>query len=217
MLYTRSMQIFNKPALYFVTPNLTGQFLLDLVLAAIEGGATIVQFRNKIISDQKYLDNALLLKKMLSERKIPLVLNDRVHLVLEANAEGVHIGQNDRGVPETRKFIGPDRILGLSIESAEDAQIARAWIDQLDYIAASPVFLTSSKSDTASFLGIEGVRNIKKIIPELPLAAIGGINTENIDQVHQAGADYLSVISAIANAPNPQQAARELFLKLKIT
>jgi thiamine-phosphate pyrophosphorylase len=196
------------PFLYLVTDRvLAGPRPLDeIVEEALDGGVTLVQLREKTLAHQPFVDEARRLRELCHQYAIPLIVNDNVAVAREAGADGVHLGQTDVSVAEARRIMGPDAIIGLSVESVEQAQAA-ADLD-VDYLAASPVFLTPTKIDTAPPLGLGGLRAIRTAWDK-PLVAIGGINLTNARDVLGAGADGLAVISALMAAPDPCQAARE--------
>lgn len=196
------------PFLYLVTDRtLAGpRGVAETVRLALDGGVTLVQLREKTLARKPFVKEARRLKDICHARGVRLIVNDDVAVAGAAGADGVHLGQSDASVAQARESLGPDAIIGLSVESIEQAR-AGAALD-IDYIAASPVFATPTKTDTASPLGLEGVRAIRQLTDK-PLVAIGGINSANALEVLQAGADGLAVISAIMAAPDPRQAARE--------
>lgn len=196
------------PFLYLVTDRaLAGpRGVAETVRLALEGGVTLVQLREKTLAREPFVEEARRLKDICHARGVPLIVNDDIAVAREAGADGVHLGQSDASVAQARETLGPDAIIGLSVESVEQARAAAAL--DIDYMAASPVFATPTKTDTAAPLGLEGVRAIRRLTDK-PLVAIGGINHSNALEVLQAGADGLAVISAIMAAPDPRQAARE--------
>lgn len=195
--------------LYLVTDRaLTlGRSLEWVVSEAIKGGVSFVQLREKEASTHDFLQQALLLKSMLRPLGIPLVINDRLDIAMAIDADGVHLGQSDMPWQDARRMLGPDKWIGLSIESLGDA--LRANEMDIDYIAYSPVFDTPTKRDTRPALGLEGVRKIAAITRH-PSVAIGGIHAENAAHVIEAGAGGVAVVSAIMSAPDPCMAAKEL-------
>ncbi len=195
------------PFLYLVTDrDLAGaRGVAEIVRLALDGGVTLVQLREKTLAHEPFVEEARVLREVCHARGAPLIVNDDIAVARQANADGVHLGQSDASVGEARETLGPDAIIGLSVESIEQARTA-AMLD-IDYMAVSPVFATPTKTDTAAPLGLEGVRAIRKL-SDRPLVAIGGINIVNAADVLQAGADGLAVISAIMAAADPCQAAR---------
>ena len=196
-------------SLYLVTDrNLTlNRPLLEVVEQAVKGGVTVVQLREKDCSSKAFFEEAVKLKKLLSTYDIPLIINDRLDIALAVDAEGLHIGQHDIPYPIARKLLGKEKVIGLSVESLKDLEVANGW--DVDYIGLSPVFDTSTKTDTATALGLEGVRELTRISKH-PSVGIGGIDRYNAASIIQAGADGLAVVSAIMSQLNPLEAAKEL-------
>jgi thiamine-phosphate pyrophosphorylase len=181
--------------------------LETVVSKAVQAGISCVQLREKTADTRSFLARALDLKAILTVARIPLIINDRVDIALAARADGVHIGQNDMPYTLARKLMGPDAIIGLSVETWEDVIIAQDL--DLDYIGVSPIFPTPTKTDTRGSWGLDGLARIKAYSCH-PLVAIGGLNSSNTDQVIRAGADSIAVVSAICSAENPFEAARNL-------
>ncbi len=196
-------------ALYLVTDSglSLGRSLETVVAQAVAGGVTMVQLREKKASTREFYDLAMALKRCLQPYKVPLIINDRLDIALACDAEGLHIGQSDMPYAVTRRLLGKEKIIGLSVESLEDARMADKL--DIDYIGISPVFSTPTKTDTAPALGLEGIRAIHEICHH-PSVGIGGINQQNVAAIIQAGADGVAVVSAIMSATDPAEAAREL-------
>lgn len=194
-------------ALYLVTDaELCAQAgLIDTVLAAVRGGVTMVQLRDKSASDDELTTQARTLMTALEGTGVPLIINDRLEVALAARADGLHIGQGDGDVAEARRRLGPDAILGLSVENP--AQLAAIDQEKLDYLGLGPVFATASKQDHAPPLGMEGLATLATT-SALPTVAIGGLKAVHVEAVRQAGADGLAVISAICGQSDPHAAAR---------
>lgn len=193
------------PRLYLVTdPDLLGQrSLLELVQQVVAAGVTAVQLRHKEASDRELVQLAQALKAALEPRGVALLLNDRVDLAHMLGV-GVHVGQSDTPPAEAREILGPEAIIGLSVEFLDDP------IDKAaSYIAASPVFSSATKADSAPELGLAGLARLRRRT-ELPLVAIGGIHEGNVAQVIEAGADGIAVVSAILGVSDPVRAARRL-------
>ncbi|MDI4638260.1 MULTISPECIES: thiamine phosphate synthase [Halomonadaceae] len=178
--------------------------LIDTVLAAVRGGVTMVQLRDKAASDDELIAQARQLMTALHDTGVALIINDRLNVAIAAGADGLHIGQGDGDVTEARRQLGPDAILGLSVENS--AQLAALDPEGLDYIGIGPVFATASKQDHAPPLGMEGLTELVASSP-LPSVAIGGLNTRHVEAIRQSGANGLAVISAICGQPDPQAAA----------
>ena len=196
-------------SLYLVTDRSLslGRSLESVVFDAAEGGVTMVQLREKDCSTLEFYQQAMLLKECLRPYHIPLIINDRLDIALACDAEGLHIGQSDIPYDIARKLLGKDKIIGLSVECLQDAVDANEL--DVDYIGISPVFGTPTKTDTAPALGLEGIREIVKISRH-PAVGIGGINQTNAADIIEAGADGISVVSAIMSASDPKQAAFQL-------
>lgn len=195
--------------LYLVTDsNLTkGKSLEHIVEQAVLGGVTMVQLREKEADTKDFYHTALRLKKCLSKYKIPLIINDRIDIALACDAEGIHIGQNDMPCDIARKILGPNKIIGLSVDSIDDVKAANTM--DIDYIGISPIFNTPTKSNTAPPFGLEGVKKAM-LLTHHPAITIGGIQIHNAKEVMQTGVNGIAVVSAIISAEQPQLAAKEL-------
>lgn len=194
-------------SLYLVTdPGLCAERgLVETVVAAVRGGVTVVQLRDKHASDGEMIDQARRLKAALAGSGVPLIINDRLAVALESGADGLHIGQDDGEVAAARAELGDQALLGLSVQTLE--QLARLDAERLDYLGLGPVFATPSKHDHAEPLGFTGLASLVAASP-LPAVAIGGLKAEHAASVRQAGARGLAVISAICGRPDPEAAAR---------
>lgn len=197
-------------SLYLVTDRklALGRQMVEVVEAAIAGGVSCVQLREKECSTREFLSEAHRLRKVLCARNIPLIINDRVDIALAVEAEGVHLGQSDMPIQDARRLVGNSMVIGVSAESIDDAIEAEAG--GADYIGISPVFTTTTKEDIATPLGLDGIRAIREVV-RIPLVAIGGIGQDNAQDVMEAGADGVAVVSAIVSAVCPETAARNLF------
>lgn len=196
-------------SLYLVTDShlSRGRSTEDIVKAAVAGGVTCVQLREKELETREFVNKAKELKKILQPLSIPLIVNDRIDVALAADADGIHLGQTDMNIKDARQIVGNNIIIGISAESLQDAIDAQS--QGADYIGISPVFNTVTKKDIAKPLGLEGITNIK-MHTAIPLVAIGGIKKDNITSVIAAGADAIAVVSAIVSADSPETSAREL-------
>jgi len=196
-------------SLYLVTDRslALNRSLEYVVKEAAEGGVTMVQLREKDCSSKEFLNLAIQLKRCLKSFAIPLIINDRLDIALACDADGLHIGQNDIPYEIARRLLGKDKIIGLSVENIRDVIEANKL--DVDYIGISPVFSTPTKTDTAEALGLDGVREITKL-SEHPSVGIGGINLSNAHEVIAAGADGISVVSAIMSHPDPRLSASQL-------
>jgi len=195
--------------LYLVTDQglSPGRPLEWVVEAAVRGGVTAVQLREKSCPIPEYVDIARRIQKVLQPSGVPLIINDRADVVLAVGAAGVHLGQGDMPPGEARKLLGPDAIIGLSVETPEQAAAAEHL--DVDYLGVSPIFPTPTKTDLMTAWGLQGLRRLRSCSRHR-LIAIGGINSSNAVQVMEAGADGIAVVSAICSAPDPEAAAREL-------
>jgi thiamine-phosphate pyrophosphorylase len=202
-----------KPAfdlsLYLVTDNaLSGmRGVFETVRLAIAGGVTMVQLRDPDAKGRALTEEARRLAGLLRPQGIPFIVNDRVDVAVAAGADGVHVGQSDMRPTDARTLIGPDRILGLSITDA--GQLDPADLGVVDYLGVGPIFSTLTKPDAAPPLGLAGLSRIRSMT-RLPIVAIGGISADNATSVIEAGADGVSVVSAIVAAADPAAEARRL-------
>ena len=197
--------------LYLVTDSLMCQKLglVQTVCEAIEGGVSFVQLRDKKADDDELYQIACELKEAIAGR-VPLVINDKVHIAKKAKLDGAHIGQGDLSVTEARQILGPDAWLGLSINTLSQLQHAHNnHLDQLNYFGLGPVFATHTKPDHASPLGLSGLDDLAKA-SLLPTVAIGGIQLDNARQVYQTHCDGIAVVSAICATDDPKLAAQDL-------
>ena len=181
--------------------------LETIVSNSARAGVCLVQLREKTINTRSFLNKALAIKAILAPFSVPLIINDRVDIALATGAHGVHIGQSDMPYKTARRLLGPDAIIGLSVETWEDVTTAQDL--SVDYIGVSPVFSTPTKTDTKEPWGIAGLKRIKAYSRH-PLVAIGGINLSNTARVIRAGADSIAVVSAICSAEDPFEATRRL-------
>lgn len=194
-------------SLYLVTDAslCRGYGLEQTVEAAVKGGVTIVQLRDKHASDAEMIAQAKRLKTVLAGSGVPLIINDRLAVALESQADGLHVGQSDTAVQEARAAMGQEAIIGLSINTLE--QLQAAPVEWLDYVGIGPVFATVSKQDHAQPIGFSGLEALVAAC-QLPSVAIGGLKVDHASAVQRAGANGLAVISAICGQPDPYQAAR---------
>jgi len=193
--------------LYLVTDRglARGRPIAGVVEAAVRGGATAVQLREKSCGTRDFVQLGRELKKLLAPFGVPLIINDRVDIALEIGADGVHIGQQDMDYEGARRLLGPGAIIGLSIETIEQARAAVPL--DVDYLGAGPIFATSSKGDAGGPIGGNGVRGVVEATT-LPVAAIGGIALASLPRVRETGATMAAVISALSGAADPEATAR---------
>ncbi|WPH02973.1 Hypothetical protein R9X50_00584500 [Acrodontium crateriforme] len=215
-------------SLYLVTDNtpaiLGDRDLVSVVQAAVQGGATIVQLRDKTSDTGDLVRIAKELHQVTKPAGVPLLINDRVDVALASGVEGVHIGQDDLDYKTTRKILGPEAIIGVTANSLEEALIAAR--DGADYLGLGAVFATPTKENTKSIPGTAGIQHILTRLAEEKLdvktVGIGGINAKNAQRVLYQSAsatkklDGIAVVSAIMAAENPEEAAEDLEMLIKI-
>lgn len=183
-----------------------GRGLADIVAAAVRGGVTMVQLREKTATAREFLEQARMLKALLAGSGVPLIINDRVDIALAVDADGVHVGQNDMPWAQVRHLLGPGKIIGLSVTLA--SQMAQADAAAADYLGIGPVFAQTTKPDAADVLGIDGFAALRRLAGDKPVLAIGGIKAQHAGALRAAGAQGLAVVSAIMGAADPEAAAR---------
>jgi thiamine-phosphate pyrophosphorylase len=198
-------------SLYLVTDRglSRGRSTLEVVRAAVRGGVTCVQLREKTAATRAFIEEALGVRAYLNSCGVPLIINDRVDVALAVGADGVHLGQSDMPLAAARALVGAAMVIGISAESVRDAVEAAG----ADYLGVSPVFATPTKADTAAPLGLEGLRAIREAV-KTPLVAIGGLNRGNAAAAIRSGADGVAVVSAIVAADDPEQAARAIRIEI---
>jgi len=187
-----------------------GHDLAELARDIVAGGATLVQLRDKKSDTRTMVARARAIKAAIGA--VPLLVNDRVDVALAAGCEGVHVGQDDMMAEDARRLLGRDAVIGLSIKTVAQAQAAP--LASIDYVGIGGVFGTTSKSATSKPIGPAGLKAIVEEFhrrkPGLPTCGIAGINERNAAEVIAAGADGISVISALSLAPDPKAAAQRL-------
>lgn len=196
-------------SLYLVTDRdlSMGRSLEEIVEEAVKGGITMLQLREKNTSTADFYKIACSLKDLLKGHNIPLIINDRLDIAIASDADGLHIGQSDMPYSVVREILGKDKIIGLSVETIEQAREANEL--DVDYIGLSPVFSTNTKTDINTPLELEGIREIASFTKHKTVA-IGGINTQNTGDIIKNGADGIAVVSAIISQESPKMAAAEL-------
>lgn len=194
--------------LYFITDS-TGfseDEFLTRVRSALEGGATILQLREKNRSTREYIDLADKVHELTKEFNVPLIIDDRVDVMLASGAEGVHVGAEDMPVLTARKLIGKDKILGATAKTVEAAK--KAYEDGADYLGVGAIYPTTTKVKTV-LTSTETLDAITKAVP-IPVNAIGGLNKDNLDVLNGIGIAGVCAVSAIMKADSPKKAAEEL-------
>lgn len=213
------MKLFSKQditkhlRLYFVCGTTNTSDLVKTVEIALQSGATCFQFREKG-KDALYGDEleamAQTLQASCRRAGVPFIVNDDVALAIRIGADGVHVGQDDSDAALVRAQIGPDKWLGVSVHSLEEAEHAASFAD---YVGIGPIHATTSKSDAGEVRGTTLIREVRQHVPTLPIVAIGGIHAEDVAMILRDGADGVAVISAIASAADVASATRE-FVRL---
>lgn len=195
-------------SLYLVTDRrlMSTQTLTEAVEQAILGGCTMVQLREKDSSSLEFYEQAQEVKRITDRYDVPLIINDRVDIALAVEAAGVHIGQSDLPVPDVRRLIGMEMLLGVSVSSLEEA--GKAMEDGADYLGVGAMFPTGTKTD-ANAVSMEELQGIRRVT-NLPIVVIGGINQENARLFRPMGIDGLAVVSAIIGQPDIRKAASQM-------
>ena len=184
-----------------------GRALTDVVAAAVDGGVTLVQLREKGVPFEQMVEHARSLKNLLAPRGVPLIVNDYLEVALASEADGLHLGQDDGDPQAARTALGPGRILGLSAGDPEEAAKVDPAI--VDYAGVGPAYATGSKADAGDAIGLPGLRKLRACL-DLPLVAIGGIDAGKAADVMTTGVQGVAVVSAICGAADPEAAARKL-------
>ena len=198
----------NSLLLYAVTDRawLNGKTLCEQVEKAIKGGVTVVQLREKNLDEESFLIEAIQIQNLCRKYNIPFIINDNVEISRKINADGVHVGQSDMKAGNVREILGEDKILGVSVQTVEQALLAEK--EGADYLGVGAVFPTGSKAD-AYEVSHETLKAICEAV-SIPVVAIGGIGVSNILKLTGTGICGVAVISAIFAAENIQKATTEL-------
>lgn len=194
--------------LYLCTDRglMTTDTVEESVELAIDGGCTVIQLREKQCSSRDFYELALRVKGITAPRGVPLIINDRVDICLAAGADGVHVGQSDLPAGQVRRLLGPDRILGVSARTLEEALEAQE--SGADYLGVGAMYATSTKTD-AQVVSMETLRAIRQAV-EIPIVVIGGINRDTMEAFRGMGIDGLAVVSAVVAQKDIRAAVREL-------
>ena len=182
----------------------------EVVSNVIEGGAQMIQFRDKESSDKDFLEDAKRIKKITDKRKIPFIINDRLDVALYLDCDGVHLGRKDLPYDFAKEILGNKKIVGISAETLRQAKKAQRL--GADYIGLGPIFFTTSK-EIEKPIGIEVIRRACQQI-KIPVFAIGGINRDNVSELVKVGCHRVAVISSVICAPDSKKAVKELLRKL---
>ena len=207
----RSQQRLAEARLYVLIDGASNEAeFRQKVSSLISAGVPLLQLRDKHLPDRELLRRARLLRQLTADTSTLCIVNDRPDLALLSEADGVHLGQEDLSVKDARQILGPDRLIGVSTHSIQQAR--QAVLDGANYIGVGPTFPSSTK-EFSQFPGLELLRQVAEEI-RLPAFAIGGIRLENLPQVVQTGIRRVAVHAAIWNAPDPAQAAKEFLTSL---
>ena len=208
----------NQLLIYAVTDRAwTGKrSLAEQVEEALKGGATMVQLREKELTDENtedFLEEALEIRRLTRQYGVPLLIDDNLKLAKACDADGIHVGQNDMDAGEARKLLGPDKILGVTAKTPEQAKKAQA--DGADYLGSGAIFGTATKLD-AKPMTKEMLRSICDSV-SIPVVAIGGITLENIEELEGCGVVGAAIVSGIFAAENIEETTKKLAEKMKKT
>ncbi|HXI25975.1 MAG TPA: thiamine phosphate synthase [Pyrinomonadaceae bacterium] len=190
------------PTIYPITDTgISGMSHRDQVKQLIEGGATLIQLRDKRASPREFFQDAREALNIAHSAGIKLIINDRVDIALAIGADGVHLGQTDMPVEAARRLLGDHAIIGFSTHNLN--QVEEAARLPIDYLAFGPIFPTATKENPDPIVGLTGLAQIKNLAGSLPLVAIGGIGAHAIREVLMSGADSVAIISAVLNRAHP--------------
>lgn len=189
------------PRIYPITDReISGLSHLEQVRLLANGGATLIQLRDKTASSKEFYEAAARVVTFGYDVRIKIVINDRVDIAIAVGADGVHLGQDDLPPEEARKLLGKDAIIGFSTHSLGQAR--DAVTKPINYIGVGPIFSTSTKADHYPVIGLEGLRSIRNLVGVFPVVAIGGIDRRNAPAVIEAGADSVALISDLLSKPD---------------
>jgi thiamine-phosphate pyrophosphorylase len=211
---SRRDKIERMPGLYVILDRqfLAGRDELDIAGQIIEGGARVIQLRDKQSKKRELLLVAQKLKELCSQADVLFIINDYLDLAMTVDADGLHVGQDDLPLPEVRRELPIDKIVGCSVTTLSQAE--RAQSEGADYIAVGSIFPTATKRE-AVVVGVDRIKELKSSV-SIPLVAIGGINQSNVGEVVSAGADAVAVISAVLGERNVREAAQKLVTKMNL-
>ncbi len=188
------------PKIYPITDaGVSGLSHAEQIKRLAEGGATLIQFREKFATSRAAFDAAVLADEAVRNYGMRLIINDRVDIALALNSSGVHHGQDDLPPAAARRLLGKAAVIGLSTHS--EAQVMAALSQPIDYIAIGPIFPTATKQNPDAVVGLNGLRSIRTIAGDFPLVAIGGIDAGNLSAVFEAGANSAAIIGALLSDP----------------
>ena len=192
---------FRLPRVYPITDTqISGLSHAEQVALFADGGATVVQLRDKHSSALEFYEQAKAALATACERGVQVIINDRVDIALALGADGVHLGQDDLPPEAARRLLGADFVIGFSTHNVKQAIEASAW--QIDYLGIGPIFQTSTKENPDPVVGLDGLRAVREAIGQRPLVGIGGITPANARQVIDAGADSVAIIRGLLSSPD---------------
>ncbi|MBY5316596.1 thiamine phosphate synthase [Rhizobium leguminosarum] len=207
------MKAFDLSLYLVLDPDLcAGIGMVETARLAVAGGATMVQLRDKHAGTIRMIETGRALKQALDGTGALLIVNDDVEAAIAIGANGLHIGQEDMDAMRARTMIGPEMILGLSVESEALANAVDPGL--VDYTGVGPVFATPTKADHKQPIGFDGLARLVKASP-VPSVAIGGLKADHVAQVFAAGASGLAVVSAICGTPDPEAATRRIAAEIR--
>lgn len=193
------------PKVYPITDrSLSGLSHVEQVRRLIEGGATLIQLRDKGTTAREFYNEAESALRIARAHGVRLIINDRVDVALALGADGVHLGQTDLPADCARRLLGERAIIGISTHSLGQAELGAQM--SVDYVAFGPIFATSTKTNPDAVVGLEALRRVRSIVGALPLVAIGGITISNAYEAWAVGADAVATIAALVSDPNQIQA-----------
>ncbi|MAJ62872.1 MAG: thiamine phosphate synthase [Alphaproteobacteria bacterium] len=193
--------------LYLVTDPSARSGVIETAVAAAKAGATVIQLRDKHASDAAMTEQAIALKQALAPHRVPLIINDRLSVALASRADGLHLGQSDGQLSVARLALGPDAILGLSVDQPE--HLSAKDMAAVDYFGVGPIFQTATKPGHATPIGFDGLAAICRRTDK-PCVAIGGLDERHAPSVRRSRASGMAVVSAICAADDPAQATRTI-------
>lgn len=184
------------PKVYAITDRTISNLShVEQVRQLVDGGFRLIQLREKELAAGEWLEDAIEAREIASRNDALLIVNDRVDIAIAIDADGVHLGQTDMPVEAARELLGPKKVIGISTHTLDQVRVAAS--QPVDYIAFGPIFATTTKSDPDEVTGIECLSEVRAIVDELPLVAIGGIDHSKARSVIDAGADSVAVISCL--------------------
>ena len=192
---------FSLPRIYPITDTaVSGLSHTEQVKRLIDGGATFIQLRDKHAAPKDFHRDAEAALIVARRNDVRIIINDRVDIVLAVDADGVHLGQSDMPVEAARDLLGPQTIIGFSTHNRAQVEVAATL--SADYVAFGPIFDTGTKRDHEPVVGLKRLREVKNLLGDIPLVAIGGITEDNSRSAFEAGADSVAVISDLLKDPS---------------